>query len=104
MEEFLENYDFEFRKKNYSEINSIKDEPFTGSPRMVGEAKNSPPPWNLSHISYNDETWHSYTLPKKIQTIYNTRDTPLEFCCYQDFFTGNQQLLLYQEIQIYVAF
>ena len=20
---------------------------------------------NLSHISYNDETWHSYSLPKK---------------------------------------
>ena len=20
---------------------------------------------NLSHISYNDETWHSYTLPKE---------------------------------------
>ena len=23
-----------------------------------------PPSQNLSHIFYNDETWHSYTLPK----------------------------------------
>ena len=29
-------------------------------------AKRPPPfPKILSHISYNDETWHSYTLPKK---------------------------------------
>ena len=25
----------------------------------------SPPHENLLHISHNDETWHSYTLPKK---------------------------------------
>ena len=24
-----------------------------------------PPPLNPPHISYNDETWHSYTLPKE---------------------------------------
>ena len=23
------------------------------------------PPKNLSHISYNDKTWYSYTLPKE---------------------------------------
>ena len=39
-----------------------------------------PPPLNLSHISYKDETWHSYTLPKEDQKIYESRDTPLEFC------------------------
>ena len=27
------------------------------------------PPEDLSHISYNDETWHSYTLPKDLKTI-----------------------------------
>ena len=37
---------------------------------------------------------------KKIQEIFKSRDTPLEFCLYQFFFTGNQQLLLYQEMQI----
>ena len=24
-----------------------------------------PSTYNLSHIPYNDETWHSYTLPEK---------------------------------------
>ena len=28
-------------------------------------AKKVPPPLNLWQISYNDETWHSYTLPKE---------------------------------------
>ena len=41
---------------------------------------------------------------KKIQKIYELRDTPLEFCWHQHFFTGNQQILLYQEIQIKIAF
>ena len=38
--------------------------------------------------------------PKKIQEIFKSRDTPLEFCLYQYFFTGNQQLLLYQEMHL----
>ena len=38
--------------------------------------------------------------PKKIQKIYESRDTPLEFYWHQHFFTGNQQILLYEEIQI----
>ena len=37
---------------------------------------------------------------KKIQKIYEPRDTPLEFCRYQRFFDINQQILLNQEIQI----
>ena len=28
--------------------------------------------------SYNDETWHSYTLPKEDPKNYKSRDTPLE--------------------------
>ena len=32
--------------------------------------------------------------------MYKPRDTPLEFCWYQYFFIRNQQILLYQEIQI----
>ena len=32
---------------------------------------------------------------KKIKKIYKSRDTRLEFCRYQHFFIGNQQLLLY---------
>ena len=39
----------------------------------------------------------------KIQEVYESRDTPLEFCCYHNIFTGNKKLLLYQEIQISIA-
>ena len=41
---------------------------------------------------------------KKIQKIHKSRDTPLEFSRHQDFFTGNQQFLLYQEMQVQIAF
>ena len=41
---------------------------------------------------------------KKIQIIYESREAPLEFCLCQHFFTENQQILLYQEIQIQIAF
>ena len=44
------------------------------------------------------------SYPKKIQKIYESRDTPLEFCWHQHFFIGNQQILLYQEIQIQTAY
>ena len=37
---------------------------------------------------------------KKIQKLYKSCDTPTEFCWYQHLFTGNQQVLQYQEIQI----
>ena len=37
---------------------------------------------------------------KKIQKIYQSRDTSPDFCSHQHFFTRNQQILLYQEIQI----
>ena len=43
----------------------------------------------------------------KIQKIYESRDAPVEFCCHKHFFTWNQQILLYQEIQIafwYIVF
>ena len=35
-----------------------------GAPHRWWRAKKGPPPLNLSQISYNNETWHSYTLPK----------------------------------------
>ena len=41
---------------------------------------------------------------KKIQKVCESRDTPHEFCRYHYFFTGNQQTLLYLEIQIQTAF
>ena len=32
---------------------------------FFGAAHGWPPPGNPPHISYNDETWHSHTLPKE---------------------------------------
>ena len=37
---------------------------------------------------------------KKIQKVYESRYTSPEFCWHQQFFNGNQQILLYQEIHI----
>ena len=37
---------------------------------------------------------------RKIQKMYKSRDTFLEFCWNQHFFTWNQQILLHQEINI----
>ena len=45
----------------------------------VHEGKKAPSPLNLSDISYNDETLHSYALPKKDPKIIS-RDTSHEFC------------------------
>ena len=42
--------------------------------------------------------------PKKVQKIYESGNAPLEFCWHQHFLTRNQQILLYQEIQIQIVF
>ena len=45
-------------------FNPIQDGLFRGCSRMGGAFW--PPLFqNLPHISYNDESWHSYTLPKE---------------------------------------
>ena len=36
---------------------------------------------------------------RKTQKLYKSRDTLLEFCWHQHFSTGDQQILLYQEMQ-----
>ena len=41
---------------------------------------------------------------KRIQKLYESRDTPLEFCWHQHLFTRNLQIFLYQEIQIKIPF
>ena len=40
---------------------------FEGEGGGVEVGQKSLPPYNLSQISYNDETWHSYTLPKEVR-------------------------------------
>ena len=74
--------------------------------RRWGGAKSPPPPssppYNLSHISYNDKTWHSYTLPTKRSKKYMNHVTHLlSSTASAFFFTANQQILLYKEIQRY---
>ena len=44
-------------------FNPIQDGHFAVCYRMGG-SKRSPFLKSVSHISYNDETWHNYTLPK----------------------------------------
>ena len=81
-------------------FNPIHDGHFRGC-SMMGGGKKAPP---LPKICHTYPTMMKLgtviPYPKKIQKIYESRDTPLEFCWHQHFFTGNQQVLLYQEIQI----
>ena len=58
-------------------VNPIQDGHFWGCSRMMEQK--APPLLHLSHISYNDETWHSYTLPKEDPKMYQSRDTPPDF-------------------------
>ena len=41
---------------------------------------------------------------KKIQKLFESRDRPPEFCWHKHFFSGNKQILLYQEMRISIAF
>ena len=70
----------------------------------MGRPKRHSPPYNLPHISFSDENWHSYTLPKKDKKIYKSCHTILDFYWQQNFFKVNKQTLPYQEIQILIAF
>ena len=65
---------------------------------QVGDQEDLTEIYLILHISCSDEIWHSYTL-KDSKNIWITWH-PLEFCWHQHFFTGNQKVLLYQEIEI----
>ena len=73
-------------------LKPIQDGLFQGCSRMGGA--------KISHTYPTMMKLGSYTLPKKDPKICRnqSRDKPLEFCWYQHFFNGNQQILLYQEI------
>ena len=66
-----------------------------------GGASKRPPLPKICH-RYPTMTKLGTIIPylKKIQKLYESRDTPSEYCLHQHFLTGNQQILLYQEIQI----
>ena len=54
-------------KPHIMEFNSIQNGIFWGCSRMGGGGAGflAPRLQNLPHISYNDKTWHSYTLYKE---------------------------------------
>ena len=73
---------------------------FFGAAYGWGGAKRSPPFPKICH-AYPTMMKLGRVIPyvSKIQKIYKSRDTPRDFCWSQHFFTGNQQILLNQEIQ-----
>ena len=79
-------------------LNPIQDGSFRGCSDMGGGKKASLS--KIYHYSTIMKPSTVITLPKEDQKIYEARDIPLEFCWHQHFFTGNQQILLCQKIQI----
>ena len=84
-------------------VNPIQNGPFRGCLRM-GEPKSSPLP-KICH-TYPTKMKLSTVIPylKMAQKIYELRDTPLGFCWHQHFFIGNQKILLFQKMHIYIEF
>ena len=80
-------------------LNPFQDEPFRGCSRMRGRGSKGPP--SLKSVTHPAQIKLIPYL-KKIQKIYDLRDTSLDFCWYQHFFTGNQQILLHQDIDCMV--
>ena len=63
--------------------------------------KGTPPLSKICH-TYSTMMKLGTVIPclKNFQKLYESPDTPFEFCWHQHFLAGNQQILLYQEIQI----
>ena len=76
-------------------FNPVQDGLFWGCSRMGG-AKMSPLPKFFHTYPTIMKLGTVIPYQKKIQKIYESRDTLLEFCWHQHFFTWNQQILLYQ--------
>ena len=80
-------------------FNPIQDGLFRGWSRMRERQKG--PLLKICHTYPSLMKLGTVTLYlKKTPKIYKTREKPLEFCWDQNFFTGNQQILLNQEMQI----
>ena len=84
-------------------INPIQDGLFRGYSRM-GKEQKGPLPKICQTYPAMMKLFTVIPYQKKIQKLYESPDTPLEFCGRQHFFTGNHQILLYQEIQIETVF
>ena len=82
------------------QFNPIQDGLFRGCSRMEGGL--FWPPLPKIRFTYPTVMKLGRVIPylRKIQKMYKSCDTSLEFCWHQHFFTGNQQILLHQEIHI----
>ena len=87
-------------------VNPIQDEPFWDCSQMRREGGEGGKEQKLflPKICHMYPTMMKFdtVIPylKKTQNICELRDTPHEVCLHQDFFTENQLIFLYQEIQI----
>ena len=64
-------------------------------------------PLSLKNVTHIVKWWNLaqlYLTWRRSKNIYESRETPPEFYWHRHFFTGNQQILLYQEIQVKTAF
>ena len=87
----------------------IQDGLFQGSSRMMGGegvVEGQKGCRSLKSVPHILQWWNFAVIPylKMIQKLYESGDTPLEFCWHQQFFTTNQQILLYQEMHVWIAF
>ena len=75
----------------------IQDLHFWNSSQIWGVKKHHPPLLPKMCHTYSAMIKLGTVIPylKKIQQIYESRDTPLVFCCHQHFFIGNQQILVF---------
>ena len=82
-------------------FNLIQDGHFRGCSQMgMGGGKKAPLPKICHTCPTSMKLGTVIPYLKKIQKIYQSRGTRPDFCWHQHFLTGNQQILLYQEIQI----
>ena len=90
---------------NIRNVNPIQDGHFRGCSRMGEGAQKGTPLPKICH-TYPTMMKLDTVVPylKKIQKISESRDKPAYFCWHQHFFNESQQVLLYQEIEIWIAF
>ena len=73
-----------------NDLNSIQDGFFRGCSRIGGGGFLAPLPKICHTYPTMMKLGTVIPYPKKILKIYESRDTHLEFCWHQHFFTGNQ--------------
>ena len=66
-------------EKLYTILTLLTMDLFFRAAHGLAKPKRLPLP-KMSYISYDDDTWQSYTLPKEDPKSKKSCDTPLEFC------------------------